>query len=287
VKSAPPIEAGTGSFAADRVTLAYDYRVAEAETRAPVVLLHGAGQTRHSWRRVADRLLGSGRSVITIDGRGHGDSSWDPGLDYTWQAFAADLTAFLRRLDRPAVLVGASLGGITALLVAGAEPQMVSALVMVDIVIAVESEGSRRIHDFMTSRPEGFGSLDEVADAIAVFNPSRPRPSSFDGLRRNLRRREDGRWVWHWDPALMEDGRYSIRRVDPELVGEAAARVEAPTLIVRGLDSEVVSEAGLADMVERLPHAAVADVSAAGHMVAGDDNDVFGATLEDFLQNLP
>ena len=122
-----------------------------------VVLLHGGGQTRHSWARTARRLAADGTTAIALDARGHGDSAWDPAGDYSIDAFVADLVGFVETLDAPPALVGASLGGITALTAAGEHPGLASGLVLVDVVIQVHPAGVDRIRDFMRARPEGFG----------------------------------------------------------------------------------------------------------------------------------
>lgn len=256
------------------------------EHGAPVVLLHGGGQTRHSWGRTARRVVGLRRVAISLDARGHGESQWDPEEDYSLAAFVADVVAVLEELGRPAVLVGASLGGITSLRVAGERPDLVSGLVLVDVVVKVEPEGVKRITDFMTSAPDGYASLDAVADAIAVYNPLRPRPKNLDGLRKNVRLRDDGRWHWHWDPAFMRIDNEPQRGFDQERLAAAARQIICPTLIVRGSQSDVLSDAGVEDMVSLIPHARVAEVPGAGHMVAGDDNDVFGDALQEFLEEV-
>jgi pimeloyl-ACP methyl ester carboxylesterase len=253
------------------------------DDRPPVVLLHGGGQTRHSWGGTARRLAAAGRTTVALDARGHGDSAWDPDGSYGVDAFAADLVAVLESLGGPAVLVGASLGGMTALVVSADRPDLVAGLVLVDIVVRNEPKGVARILEFMSAHPDGFATLDEVADANAAYNPLRPRPRSLDGLRKNVREGADGRWRWHWDPAFMDIQDEPQRDARVERLEDAAARVQAPTLIVRGSHSDVVSDEGLADMRRRMPDARVADVAAAGHMVAGDDNDVFGAALDAFL----
>jgi non-heme chloroperoxidase len=251
-----------------------------------VLLLHGGGQTRHSWKRTAERLAASGRTAVALDARGHGESGWHPSQDYSLDGFAADLIGLVATLDRPPVLVGASLGGITALIAAGEYPGTASGLVLVDVVVRVEPAGVARIRDFMTAAPEGFASLEDVADAIAAYNPVRRRPRNLDGLRKNVRQHADGRWYWHWDPAFMRIDDEPQRRIDPDRLRIAAARVTIPTLLVRGLQSDVVSDAGMADMLGLIPHAQTVDVQAAGHMVAGDDNDVFADRLEVFLIQL-
>lgn len=251
--------------------------------RPPVVLLHGGGQTRHSWDRTAERLVADGNTAITLDARGHGDSGWDQEGDYSLSAFVDDLIAVLETLPGPAILVGASLGGITALGVAGERPERVAGLVLVDVVVRVEPEGVKRIRDFMTAKPEGYESLEEIADAVAAYNPNRPRPKRLDGLRKNVWLGEDGRWHWHWDPAFMRIDNEPHREIEPDRLARAAQLVQVPTLIIVGGASDVVSEAGVAHMLELVPHARTFDVATAGHMVAGDDNDVFATALGDFI----
>ena len=272
-------------FESDGITLTGERWDAGGDGAA-VVLLHGGGQTRHSWKRTAQRLAQGGRTAIALDARGHGDSAWHPTQDYSSDGFIGDLVRFVSTLERPPVLVGASLGGITALAATGENPGLAAALVLVDIVVTLEPRGVARIRDFMTGRPEGFASLEEVADAIAAYNPNRPRPSNLDGLRKNVRLHDDGRWYWHWDPAFMAVGDEPQRDIYQGRLRAAAAAITVPTLIVRGLQSDVVSDAGLADIRNLIPHAQVADVKGAGHMVAGDDNDIFASTLERFLAEI-
>ncbi len=273
-------------FDAGAVRLAGDRWEGEGNGRLSVVLLHGGGQTRHSWGRTAERLATRGWTAVALDARGHGDSDWHPAEDYSLDGFVEDLVAFVGSLGEPVVLVGASLGGITALTAVGEHPGLARGLVLVDVVVQVERAGVERIRDFMSAHPDGFASLDEVADAIAEYNPLRPRPKRLDGLRKNVRQGADGRWRWHWDPAFIRIGDEPQRQIDPARLAAAAAHVTIPTLIVRGAHSDVVSDDGMADMLRRIPTAQAADVAAAGHMVAGDDNDVFATELEAFLTRL-
>ncbi|HTU28312.1 MAG TPA: alpha/beta hydrolase [Solirubrobacteraceae bacterium] len=252
----------------------------------PVLLLHGGGQTRHSWQRTAARLASGGITTIALDARGHGDSDWHPDEDYSLDGFVGDLVNFVNTLDRTPVLVGASLGGTTALVAAGEHPGVASAVVLVDIVVNPEPTGVARITNFMTAHQDGFATLEEVANAIATYNPVRKRPRNLDGLRKNVRQRADGRWYWHWDPAFMRVEDEPQRRFDPTRLEAAAGRLTVPVMIVRGAQSDVVSDDAIEDMKRLIPHATTCDVRAAGHMVAGDDNDVFTANLSQFLASL-
>jgi pimeloyl-ACP methyl ester carboxylesterase len=251
--------------------------------RGVVVLLHGGGQTRHSWYRTGARLGEAGWTVLSMDARGHGDSGWAPDKDYSLDALVSDLRVIVAGLDERPVLVGASMGGNTALAAQGEDPTLASGLVLVDIVPRVHAEGVAKITAFMMAGADGFDTLDDVAEAIRAYNPHRKRPPTEDGLRKNVRQRADGRWYWHWDPAFLLRGDEPSRDERVERMIEFARAITVPTLLVRGKQSDIVTEEGVAELRALIPHAELADVSDAGHMVAGDDNDVFTASLIDFL----
>src|SRR5262245_52585813 len=257
-----------------------------ASDAAPVLLLHGGGQTRHAWGGTAHALAEQGWYAVSLDLRGHGDSSWSPDGNYQIDVFVADLHRVLPHFKQRPVLVGASLGGMTALLTEGETPQQVSsAVVLVDITPRVEQKGVDRIRAFMTARPEGFASLEEVADTIAAYIPHRPRPKDLNGLQKNLRLGADGRYRWHWDPQLIGPDRLGRRR-DPERLLAAARALRVPTLLVRGKISDVVSDETTQEFLEAVSHAKYADVPGAGHMVAGDRNDAFSKAVLEFLEEV-
>ena len=125
-----------------------------------------------------------GHHAVTVDLRGHGESDWAPDGEYELTDYAADIAELLDVLDIRPVLVGASLGGMTAMMLEGqVRPGSLRALVLVDIVPRMNIDGADRVKSFMTANvDQGFASLDEVADAIAAYNPHRPRPSDLSGL---------------------------------------------------------------------------------------------------------
>lgn len=251
--------------------------------RGSIVLLHGGGQTRHSWRRSGSRFADAGWTTVAFDTRGHGDSDWDPDGDYSIDALVDDLRGIVAQLDMHPVLIGASLGGITSLVAQGEHPELARAIVLVDIATRTEPKGAGRILAFMASAPNGFASLEEVADAIAAYNPHRPRPATLDGLRKNVRLGDDGRWRWHWDPAFLDGGDETRRHTREERLDAAARAITVPTMLVRGRDSDVVTPEDAAHFQRVVPHAVMREAKA-GHMVAGDDNDVFVTEVVDFLR---
>lgn len=249
-----------------------------------VILMHGGGQTRHSWAGELNKLAAEGYRVISYDARGHGESGWAPDGDYSVEALASDFDAVLATTSRPLALVGASMGGMTAFYAVGNSPHPIAdAMVLVDIVPRPAKAGSAKILDFMRANPNGFATIEDAIEAVAAYNPERPRPPSSDGLRRNLRER-GGRLFWHWDPRLIEGHTLSE---PPDIIDKAmsvSAGVTLPTLLVRGGRSDVVDDAGVAELKTLVPQTEVFDVPAAGHMVAGDDNSAFHDGIIAFLR---
>ena len=249
-----------------------------------VLFLHGGGQTRQAWRRSAGAIAEEGFFAMALDSRGHGESDWHPEGDYRLASFLADVEEVLDGFSRPPAIVGASLGGLTALMGAGEREAFgACAIVLVDVAPRLESEGTTRIVSFMKSRPEGYATLEEAADAVAAYTPHRTRETNLDGLRANLRQGEDGRWRWHWDPRFMSPTG-PAELVDKERLRRAARAIDLPTLLVRGQMSDVLSEEGARDFQDLVPHSEYVDVTGAGHMVVGDRNDVFTGAIVGFLE---
>jgi pimeloyl-ACP methyl ester carboxylesterase len=257
-----------------------------------VLLMHGGGQTRRSWGTASANLAEDGMHVVSLDSRGHGESEWDPEARYGHADLALDVEQVLQQIGTPVVIVGASMGGLTGIVAADAlGPGAVSGLVLVDVVPRVRHEGSQRIMDFMHGAPDGFADLEEAADAIAAYLPHRPRPKNLEGLKKNLRQRPDGRWVWHWDPAMLSGGKggpalaedLEDRMVD---VKAAAGRLTIPLVLIRGMLSDIVDDQGVDELRQLAPQLEVVSLEGAAHTAAADDNDGFAAVVRDFVHRL-
>jgi pimeloyl-ACP methyl ester carboxylesterase len=257
----------------------------------PVLFFHGGGQTRHAWDTALAHVSADGARAIAVDQRGHGESAWVKGGNYRFDAFADDVTAVVRQTQekfgmRPAA-VGASLGGIAALLAQSLHPDLLEALVLVDIVPEMDPDGVARIQGFMGANLEGgFATLEDAADAIASYLPKRKRPESLDGLSKNLRLDKDGRYRWHWDPRFLS-GAMSVNANAVQLLKFCALssfELDLPVLLVRGMQSELISEEVARQFVARIPGARYVDIRDAGHMVAGDRNDAFADAVATFLR---
>lgn len=260
----------------------------------PVLFLHGGGQTRGAWNGTARRLAESGGTAICVDLRGHGESDWVESGAYRFTDYSADaariVTQVSQRFGATPSVVGASLGGLAALHAELERGPLLRSLVLVDVTPRMDLNGVARIQGFMGARmEEGFASLDEAADAIAGYLPHRDRPRNLSGLRKNLRQGDDGRFRWHWDPLFIkgENGINANAVETMEGLLAALPRLRLPVLLVRGMQSELVHEDYAREFVSLAPDARYVDVRGAGHMVAGDRNDVFCAAILDFLNGEP
>ncbi len=270
-----------------------DFSVGEIRLRAdelgpddaqPVLFLHGSGQTRHAWRRAVIAVAERGYRGVSLDLRGHGDSGWSPDRRYSLDRFVDDIAQVCADIGQRPVLVGASLGGMIGMGLLGRPQPPINGLVLVDIVPRVPDDGSEHVRDFMDAAPHGFASLEEAAEAVSRYLPHRARPRDSGGLAKNLRRKEDGRFYWHWDPNLMVQ--FEGRENQDAVAERHFALLDAtdiPLMLIRGGLSRIVTQEGAEEFTRRVPAAEVVQVDAADHMVAGDSNRLFNQSVLDFL----
>ncbi len=253
--------------------------------RGSVVLAHGGGQTRHSWASTATRLAALGWRTVSLDLRGHGDSDWHPEGDYQTKAYGEDLVDVARALPDKVALIGASLGGLAGLMVETVvAPGTFSSITLVDIVPNSDQAGVAKIMGFMGANLEhGFESLEAAAESVAAYLPHRQRPADLSGLNKNLRLGADGRYRWHWDPKFVAGVRGARAGGTAEAFEKRCRDIDIPIHLIRGRMSELVSLEAARAFVATLKHGSFTDVAGAGHMVAGDRNDIFLEAVVAFL----
>ena len=254
--------------------------------RPPMLLLHGFAQTCHSWDFVALSLSDRFR-LIALDQRGHGDSDWAPGGDYSPEAQQKDLNAVVEalRLDGP-VVMGLSMGGRNAFTYTATHPGEVRALVIVDAGPENMQPGSENIRRFV-QREDELDSVEAFVSRVRAFNPRRPVQQIRGSIVHNLKQLPSGKWTWKYDKLLRSPDRPFAS--DPETARRLWSYLESlkcPTLIVRGGASDVVALETAEAMRKRTPGSRLATVEGAGHLVMGDNPVGFERAVTDFLNGL-
>ena len=252
----------------------------------PVVMLHGGGLTGATWTRTCN-ALGDSYRCLAPDLRGHGDAGWESSGHYTLSGHTADLADLLSRhqVHRPH-LVGMSLGGQVALhaVLHGLD---VTTLTLVDVGPRMVPFGGVHIRGLMNV--EGFDTFEAAVDAAARVSPRRSRESLAAGLRRGLRRADDGRWTWKWDRRRLasRDDRAAQAAALWPLVGQ----LSCPLLVVRGADSELFSDQLARELVEEADGenspARLVTVAEAGHAVQSAQPVALASALVDFWDLYP
>lgn len=252
----------------------------------PLILLHGGNQSAHSWDLVslhfADRY-----HVYALDQRGHGDTEWVRDSDYSSPAMAADAAAFIgtEGIDAP-IVCGHSMGGMVTLTLAGAHPEIARALVIVDVGPKISEAGTRIIGNFVTKNRE-FDSIDEFVDRVVKYDPFRTREHMERTARYNLIRRIDGKYISKSDRILHDESFRSVRYEHaPRLQMDDVRGIPAPTLVVRGEESNVLEPDGAQAFVEALPRGELVTVANCGHNVHSQNTPGFLEAVGPFLASL-
>jgi len=253
-----------------------------------VVCLHGGGQTSYMFEELGASLRDR-YHVIAPDLPGHGESNPLPNpSEFTREALTATLPGLLDEFGAgPAAFVGASLGGILSLTLAGVAPARVHAIALIDVGHKLEADGVRRIVEFL-SKHESFASLEEAAQAVAEYTPQRGRVDP-ERLRRNLRQRDDGRWIWKHNLGNLTAERINDADWESSIVeglDDELAAIAVPVLVLRGSASDVLSSDGAAEIAAKLPDARLVEVSNAGHLAAGDNPTTTVDLITTFLNEV-
>jgi pimeloyl-ACP methyl ester carboxylesterase len=253
------------------------------ETDPELVFLHGGAQNAHTWDTVA---LALDRPLVAIDLPGHGHSDGGLGGALDPGSNARDLAVAIRELAPHArTVVGMSLGGVTAIALAGLEPELVRSLVLVDITPGVDENKASGVMAFING-PESFDSFDDLLARTIAFNPTRSESSLRRGILHNAVQRDDGSWVWRYarHRALAPDSGAAPRHPEFGSLWDVVSGLTMPVMLVRGmLPQSVVDDADEAELVRRCPHARIEHVEEAGHSVQGDQPVELARLVADFV----
>ncbi len=253
-----------------------------SEGKRPILFLHGGALTAHTWD-LCCLALRDDYHCLALDQRGHGDSDWAPDADYSLVAQREDVKGFAEAigLDR-FVLVGMSMGAINGLAYAIAHPETLSALVLIDAGPNVRRPGSSRIRNFVNGGAEP-SSLEAIIERALEFNPRRDPLILRRSLMHNLRRQEDGNWVWKYDRRRFQAMGGDQHAVERRSLADGLAKVTCPTLVVRGAESDVFHDEDAERLAAGLPAGRWVKIPKAGHTVQGDNPKDLVAALREFL----
>lgn len=252
------------------------------DDKPTVLFLHGRGQQAHSWDFIALALCGA-YHVLALDGRGHGDSDWPPDGDYSIEADQRDLNALLDTLGvGPVVLVGHSRGGRDAFVFASSCPEKVMALAIVDVGPESSGEGLGRIRRFR-ALPDEAESYDDFVRMVHDYT-GRPVEQIRGSLKWNVHQLPSGKWTWKYD-RVIRDPNHRSTNWPVERMWECLARVQCPTLLVKGERSDVLPMETAERMLQVIPHSTFAIVPGAGHLVAGDNPIGLLRVLRPFVES--
>jgi pimeloyl-ACP methyl ester carboxylesterase len=250
-----------------------------ADTGPPeLVLVHGGAQNAHTWDTVA---LALGRPLLAPDLPGHGHSDGGPDGLVSAGSNGRDLATVVQQLAPEARgVVGMSLGGMSSIALAAHAPELVRALVLVDITPGVNAEKAAPVTNFVNG-PASFDSFDELLARTIEHNPGRSESSLRRGILHNAVQRDDGSWVWRYARFRMGDG--DTAHPDFGDWWAAVSDLAVPVMLVQGLAWSVVDDADIAELRRRQPSVRVEGVEGAGHSIQGDRPLELAALIEDFL----
>jgi esterase len=248
-----------------------------------LIALHGLRGHGHSWDSFSEPMSGAYR-ILALDQRGRGDSDWAPDGQYTSDAYVKDLEGFCEALQlRHFILMGHSMGGRNSMAFAARHPAMVNRLIVVDIGPEGDPRGTARIKSEIVAAQEEYASFEELFEAQRKSNPL----LSPEVLRRRLTYQTttlpNGKIGWRYDVEIRRQWRED-RRPPQEDLWPAIAQIPCPTLIVRGMETDVLPLQVAQRMVQVMPKAQLAQVERATHMVMEENPEGFLRVVRDFLE---
>ena len=248
-----------------------------------IVMLHGGSQQAHSWDFVS-LPLSENYHILALDQRGHGDSAWASDGDYSTEGHQTDIDAFVSDLGLNGFhLIGHSMGGRNSYVWASRNSEKLSSLTIVDTGPEAQHRGRNRIQNFR-ELPDELDSFEDFASRVQEYT-GRTREQTLGALKYSIREREDGKWTWKYDKLLRTPG-HQTPQLSTEQLWEAVAKINCPTLVVRGGDSDIFANETMEKMSEVIPNCSTVTVPNAGHLVAGDNPTDFLAAVSNFYKEM-
>ena len=252
-------------------------------TEPTIFMLHGNSQQAHSWDFVS-LPLSEHYHVVALDQRGHGDSDWAPEGDYSLEAQQGDIDGFVSAvLPRRFHLIGHSMGGRNSYVWASRHQDTLQSLVIVDTGPESAARGRNRIQTFK-ELPDELDSFEEFASRVEEYT-GRSREQTLGSLKYSIRQRADGKWTWKYDKVMRTPGQRPPTWT-PEQLWESVAKIDCPTLVVRGSESDIFSEETKGKMESVIPQCTTVTVERAGHLAAGDNPADFLVAVRDLYSRV-
>ena len=246
-----------------------------------LLLLHGFTGHARSWDPLAGAMTDRYR-VLALDLRGHGETDWAPADRYGADDMVGDVQAFVQALGLERVaLLGLSFGGLVATIYAGLRPSVLTACVVVDIGPEMAPAGAARIRSNVTAG-DVFETRDAAFAVARAENGVPPAALHRERCYQGLMRTDDGRWTYRYDRALRRPG--TLRVPESAGVWRSCENIVAPTLVVRGARSDILSPEIAERMVATIPRASLVTIADAGHGVPYDAPESFAAAIRGFLK---
>ncbi len=254
--------------------------------KRPLLLLHGGMQSAHTWDLIAVAMKRDFH-VVAMDLRGHGDSDWSADANYAHAAHMGDILGLIEHLGWDTLsLIGLSMGGLAAMHMAAERSEKLDALVIVDVGPVLNTSGVGRIANFV-SGPRELDSIDDFVKRALEYNPRRRPEQLRYSLTHNLRQLENGKWTWKYDPRFGMRAAQAGQQAPPTDFSELwdkLRKIECPTLVVRGGESDVLPEETALKMQATIPECRLVTVPNAGHTVPQDNAAGFLAEVRPFLE---
>lgn len=254
--------------------------------KRPLLLLHGGMQSAHTWDLIAVAMKRDFH-VVAMDLRGHGDSDWSADANYAHAAHMGDILGLIEHLGWDTLsLIGLSMGGLAAMHLAAEHSEKLDALVIVDVGPVLNTSGVGRIANFV-SGPRELDSIDDFVKRALEYNPRRRPEQLRYSLTHNLRQLENGKWTWKYDPRFGMRPAQAGQQAPPTDFSELwdkLRKIECPTLVVRGGESDVLPEETALKMQATIPECRLVTVPNAGHTVPQDNAAGFLAEVRPFLE---